>query len=231
MSLDYMRRIVSGRKKLLHLVRFEFKLLMKYSQAAIFIPVFVLFSLLMMRMGGGEDFFTMLVIVTAFIMGVIFNRQFSIADNEFILYQMIPVSFEKVLASKNISLFIFAVIQIALVVSVNSFVYELERGIVIDSFLLALFLSVLFLATGNILSLRALKRSSSYLSLLDNIIMVAVLLAALLVYAIMTRFFSVYIVVPVYLVFGLGYYLMIFSKTINMFYRDRKEILESLCMQ
>lgn len=228
---DYMRRIVSGRKKLLHLVRFEFKLLLKYSQAVIIIPVFVLFSLLMMRMGGGEDFFTMIVIVTAFILGVIFNRQFSIADNEFILYQMIPVSFEGVLASKNISLFIFAVIQISLVVSVNSFVYGLERGFVIDSLLLALFLSVLFLATGNILSLRALKRSSSYLSLLDNIIMIAVLLAALLIYAIMTRFFPVYIAVPVYLVFGLGYYLMIFSKTISMFSRDRKGILESLCMQ
>ncbi|MBD3424597.1 MAG: hypothetical protein GF417_09185 [Candidatus Latescibacteria bacterium] len=228
---DYIRRDFSGRKKILHLVRFEFKLLLKYSQAAIIIPVLVLFSLLMMRMGGEEEFFTMIIIITAFILGVIFNRQFSLDDNEFILYQMIPVSFERIIAAKNTTLFVLAVIQIALVVSVNAFVYEIERGYVIDSFLLGVFLSVLFLSTGNILSLRALKRSSSYLSLLDNIIMVAVLLAALLIYAIMTRLFSVYVAVPVYLVLGGGYYLLIFSKTRKMFSRDRKGILERLCMQ
>jgi hypothetical protein len=164
-------------------------------------------------------------------LGVIFNRQFSLDDNEFILYQMIPVSFERIIAAKNTTLFVLAVIQIALVVSVNAFVYEIERGYVMDSFLLGVFLSVLFLATGNILSLRALKRSSSYLSLLDNLIMVAVLLGALLIYAIMTRFFTVYIAIPVYLVLGAGYYRWIFSKTRKMFLRDRKGILERLCMQ
>ncbi|HMA77432.1 MAG TPA: hypothetical protein VKO43_08990 [Candidatus Krumholzibacteriaceae bacterium] len=222
---------INIKKRILHLVRFEFKLLLKYSQAAIIIPVFVLFSLLMMKMGGGKDFFTMIIIITAFILGVIFNRQFSIADNEFILYQMMPVSFENVITAKNISLFIFAVIQVALVVSLNAFVYGLERVFVIDSLLLGLFLSVLFLSTGNILSLRALKRGSSHLSLLDNIIMAAVLLAALPIYAVMTRMFSVYIAVPVYLVLGGGYYMLIFSKTRKMFCRDRKGILERLCMQ
>ena len=109
----------SKKAKMLHLTLFELKLLLKYSQAAFILPVFVLFSLLMMRMGDSSEFFTVIVIMMAYMLGVIFNRQFSIADNEFLLLQLLPVSFTAIIAAKNISLFLFAVVNITVVVLVK----------------------------------------------------------------------------------------------------------------
>ena len=218
-----------GKKaKMMHLVLFELKLLLKYSQAAVILPFLVLFSLLMMRMGEGSEFFTVIVIMMTYMLGVIFNRQFSIAENEFLLFQLLPVPFAEVLIAKNASSFLFAAVMITAVVIVTGVVYHFTREFVISSLLLAFFLAVLFLSIGNILSLRALKKRSAFLSLFDNMIMMAVLFTGVLVHAVMIKLSTIYLAVSVYVVVGAAFYMFIFFKTRKMFYRDRKRILESL---
>jgi len=225
------KNIPSKKAKVFQLTGFQLKLIFKYSQPFVIIPVIVLLPVLMMHMRKSGDFFIMTTVVATFILGTVFNRQFSIAENEFVLLQMLPVSFREVLAAKNICSFLFAAVAIIAAVLLTGFVYDVKGGLIIDVLALALFLTLFFLSAGNFLSLRALKKDSAWISLFDNIIMVLVLLSALLVYSVLNMLENIYIKIAVYTVLGTGFYSLLFRQTTKFFYRDRKSILEKLCMR
>lgn len=208
-------------KRILLLTVTDIKLVLRTTRLYAYLPPVTVFAVLIgWRFGKQLIHLYMAVLITIFSM--IFSTQFTRIDREMFTYSVFPFPLQELIAAKNLSSLLCVAGLTILSLLISAVMLGIDRYSIVNSSALILFISLVFVSSGNIISVKSAAADISYNLFIQHFVQALAAAPALAIYIILEGRIGLSLTAVFCFIIAAVMYMVLFLRT--------RKILSEVCM-